>query len=118
MQLRVGQSLDSKRERLDFKKSPSTPDRVPSYEIEKARADEFVKKYNEQGAKLFTVTQVCANLGALLGGLAGFHKRSFKLVFGGAFTGLVAGFLAGTGYSVYKKNSLMKEYDVKQISKN
>ncbi len=118
MQLRIGQSLDSNRVRLDFMKSPSTPDRAPSYEIEKARADEFVKKYNEQGVKLFTVTQVCANLGALMGGLAGFHKRSFKMVFGGAFAGLITGFLAGTGYTVYKKNSLMKEYNVKQISKN
>ncbi len=117
MQLRVGQSLDSSRVRLDFKKSPSTPDSAPSYEIEKTRADEFVKKYNSQGAKLFTITQVSANLGALLGCIAGFHKRSVKMMFGGAFAGLVSGFLLGTGYTVYKKNSLMKEYDVKQISK-
>ncbi|MCM1339236.1 MAG: hypothetical protein NC191_06160 [Muribaculaceae bacterium] len=115
MQLKVSQNLDNNRVRLDFKKSPSTPDRAPSYEIDKSKADEFVKRYNTQGVKLATTTQVVTNIGGLLGCLVGFHKRSVKLMIGGTLAGWALGFLAATGYTVRKKNSLMKKYNVKEI---
>ncbi len=115
MQLRVSKNLDNNRVRLDFKKSPSTPDRAPGYEIDKAKADEFVKKYNAQSVKLATTTQVITNLGGLAGCLAGLYKRSVKLMLGGTLSGWAVGFLAATAYTFNKKNALMKEYNVKEI---
>ena len=115
MQLKVSQNLDNNKVRLDFMKSPSTPDRAPSYEIDKSKADEFVRKYNYQNVKLATATQITTNIGGLLGCLMGFHKRSVKMMLGGTLTGWALGFFAATGYTVHQKNQLMKKYNVKEL---
>ena len=52
MRLQIGPSIDNNKVRLDFRKSPVKPDNVPSYEIEKSKADEFVRKYNSQEKNL------------------------------------------------------------------
>ena len=79
MRLQIGPSIDNNKVRLDFRKSPAKPNNVPSYEIEKSKADEFV-----------------------ILGLAG---------------GTIVGTGIGIGISSYKKNHLMDEYNVNEISK-
>lgn len=115
MRLQVVQSLDSRRVRLDFKKSPETPENIPSYEIDKTKADEFVRKYNKQSQKLSVYTKISTLLGGVAGGLVIFNKRSSKLLIPAILTGWAAGFTIGTANSVYKRNQLMKEYNVNEV---
>ena len=115
MQLKVSESLDSNRVRLDFKKSPYTPSCVPSYEIDKSRADEFVKKYNAQENNSARIIQSSAAIGGLIGCLSSFFKYSLKRMGIGTLIGCTSGLLLGSVYTHHKKNSLIKEYGVKDV---
>lgn len=115
MQLKVSESLDSNRVRLDFKKSPFTPSRVPSYEIDKSKADEFVKKYNDQERKSVKTIQISTAIGGMVGCLSGVYKYSLKRMSIGTLIGCASGLFAGTMFTHHKKDSLIKEYGVKDV---
>ena len=91
MKLQIGSNLGNNKIRLDFRQSPGKPDNAPNYQIDVQKADEFVKKYNKQSKTLLNFTVLTSAAGAL------------------------AGFCAGTAFSASKKNSLMKQYNIKEI---
>ncbi|MDE6138683.1 MAG: hypothetical protein K2F57_04355 [Candidatus Gastranaerophilales bacterium] len=115
MRLQIGPSIDNSKVRLDFRKSPVKPDNTPSYEIEKTKADEFVKKYNSQEKTLVNITIFSAALCAILGMFASSHKNSIIKTILGLAGGTIVGTGIGIGISSYKKNHLMDKYDVSVI---
>ena len=117
MRLQVGQSIDRNRVRLDFRNSPDKPKNTPSYEIEKSKADEFVRKYNNQEKKLFNLTMLTSGILASVGAIIAMTKRSLKLALIGIPIGIIAGWSIGTIISSCKKNDLMDEYNVKEYQK-
>lgn len=117
MRLQIGPSIDNNKVRLDFRKSPAKPNNVPSYEIEKSKADEFVKKYNSQEKTLVNLTIISAAICAILGMFASSHKNSFIKTILGLAGGTIVGTGIGIGISSYKKNHLMDEYNVNEIPK-
>ena len=117
MRLQVGPSIDYNKVRLDFRNSPDKPSRVPSYEIEKSKADEFVKKYNKQEKKLLGITLSAIGGFSLVGWMIGLYKHSWKATGLGVVSGIALGLGVGTIISAKKKNSLMDEYDVRELSK-
>ncbi len=116
MRLQVGPNLGNNKVRLDFKQSPGKPDNTPSYEIEQTKADEFVSKYNDQSKFLLKATIASSIIGALIGlGISlKINASKLKSILG-TIGGTLAGFGIGVGVSSYKKNSIMKEYDIKEI---
>ena len=117
MRLQVGQSIDKNRVRLDFRNSPDKPKNTPSYEIEKSKADEFVRKYNSQEKKLFNFTILTSSVLGGIGAIIAISKRSFKHALFGIPIGILTGWGIGTTFSYHKKNGLMDEYNVKEYSK-
>ncbi|MBQ8459437.1 hypothetical protein IJ541_04970 [bacterium] len=117
MKLQISTRIDDNRVRLDFRNSPGKPHYTPSYEIDKSKADEFIKEYNKQEKKLQNITTYSIGIAGLIGFLATFKKHSFKHSFIGTLAGLIAGFGIGAGISAHKKNELMDKYDVKEYSK-
>ncbi len=115
MHLQVGQNIDGKRVRLDFRKSPVCPDNAPSYTIEKSKADEFVKKYNRQANNLLNISVLLSSAFAILGGIFGLKSRSWKNVTASIFGGTLIGLASSIIFSSYKKNKLMNKYDVKKL---
>jgi len=122
MKLVISQSLDNNKVRLDFKNGPSKPAKLPSYEIENSKADEFVREYNAQCEKLQTLANTLIGTGTLAGTFAGVKiyksASSNKLVkgFSSAGLGLITGALASAITSSNMKNQLMDKYDVKTFS--
>ena len=117
MRLQVGQSIDNNRVRLDFRNSPDKPKNTPSYQIEKSKADEFVRKYNSQEKKLLNFTMVTSSLLGGIGAIIAIVKSSIKHAIIGIPLGILAGWLIGTTISSHKKNDLMDRYNVKEYSK-
>ena len=117
MRLQVGQSIDNNRVRLDFRNSPDKPKNTPSYEIEKSKADEFVRKYNSQEKQLLKFTMITSSLLGGIGAIIAIVKRSIKHAIIGIPLGILAGWLIGTTISSHKKNDLMDRYNVKEYSK-
>ena len=117
MRLQVGQSIDNNRVRLDFRNSPDKPKNTPSYQIEKSKADEFVRQYNSQEKKLLNFTMVTSSLFGGIGAIIAIVKRSIKHAIIGIPLGILAGWLIGTTISSHKKNDLMDRYNVKEYSK-
>ena len=117
MRLQVGPIIDNNKVRLDFRNSPDKPSRTPSYEIESSKADEFVKKYNKQEKKLLGFTLSAIGGFSLIGWMIGLYKRSWKAMGLGIASGLALGLGIGSIISSQKKNSLMDEYDVRELSK-
>lgn len=117
MRLQIGSNIDNDRVRLDFRKSPTKPDNIPSYSIEKKKADEFVKKYNKQEKDLLKLTSILTVIFGLLAGLLALYKNSKKLTLLGIPTGLLLGFGTGTLISSHQKNKLMDTYNVKEFSR-
>ena len=117
MRLQVGQSIDNNRVRLDFRNSPDKPKNTPSYQIEKSKADEFVRKYNSQEKKHLNFTMVKISLLGGIGAIIAFVKSSIKHAIIGIPLGILAGWLIGTTISSHKKNDLMDRYNVKEYSK-
>jgi hypothetical protein len=117
MRLQVGQSIDKNRVRLDFRNSPDKPKNTPTYEIEKSKADEFVRKYNSQEKKLFNLTILTSSILGGVGAIIAFVKHSLKHALIGIPIGILTGWGIGTTFSSHKKNGLMDEYDVKEYSK-
>lgn len=116
MRLQIGQNIDSTRVRLDFRNSPDKPKNIPSYEIEKSKADEFVNKYNIQEKNLFNFTMLLCGVFGGVGAVIGVLKRSFKWAVFGIPVGWLLGLGVGTVFSTQKKNELMDEYNVKEYS--
>lgn len=117
MRLQIGQNIDNNRVRLDFRKSPDRPANSPTYEINKDKADEFVRKYNAQEKKLLSMTMLS---GGILAGISTFlsiSKHSWKMALFGIPGSIITGLGIGTLYSAQKKNDLMDEYDVKEFVK-
>lgn len=117
MILRIGPDIDNNKVRLDFRNSPVKPDSTPSYEIEKSKADEFVKKYNHQEFKLKSLTTFLTTLGGLSGCLMSFRKKSWLWILIATPAGMLAGLCTGAIISSCKKNRLMDKYDVIQTDK-
>ncbi|MBO5385540.1 hypothetical protein J6A64_04420 [bacterium] len=117
MRLQVGQRIDNNRVRLDFRNSPDKPKNTPSYEIEKSKADEFVRKYNAQEKKLLNFTMVTSSLLGGISAIIAIVKHSIKHAIIGIPLGILAGWLIGTTISSHKKNDLMDRYNVKEYSK-
>lgn len=118
MRLEIGQNIDNTRVCLNFKKGNSKPDYMPSYEIQKSKADEFVSKYNEQSSKLKKTTLLSVVISALFGGFVGFHANSKFWFPVGIIAGMFSGIGIGAAISSYKKNKLMDEYGVKHFENN
>ena len=116
MKLQVGQNIDSNTVRLDFRKSPDRPENSPSYKIEKNKADEFVKKYNNQEKKLSKYTNIGIALWAVGGWAMSIYKHSLKMALLWVPAGIVAGLGIGAIISSHKKNNLMDKYDVREYS--
>lgn len=114
MRLEIGPYIGNNKVRLDFKRSPDRPDNIQSYEIDKSRADEFVKKYNAQERKLLDLTFLSVAVFAVIGWLAAIRKKSLAWAIVGIPAGVIAGFGLGAVISSYKKNNLMDKYDVRQ----
>jgi hypothetical protein len=117
MRLQVGQSIDRNRVRLDFRNSPDKPKNTPSYEIEKSKADEFVRKYNTQEKQLFNLTILTSGILASVGAIIAIAKRSLKHALIGIPVGIIVGWSIGTLNSSHQKNDLMDEYNVKEYQK-
>jgi uncharacterized membrane protein YsdA (DUF1294 family) len=117
MRIQVSQNIDNNRVRLDFRNSPDKPKNTPSYEIEKSKADEFVRKYNSQEKKLFNFTILTSSVLGGIGAIIAMVKHSFKHALFGIPIGILTGWGIGTSFSSHKKNNLMDEYDVKEYSK-
>ena len=117
MKLQVGQSIDNGNVRLDFRKSPDKPKNSPSYIIDKSKADEFVKKYNDMEQKLLRNTNLTVAILAVAGWVVSIAKRSLKMALFGIPAGIVAGLGIGAGISAYQKNKLMDNYHVKEFKK-
>ena len=117
MRLQVGQRIDNNRVRLDFRNSPDKPKNTPSYQIEKSKADEFVRKYNSQEKKLFNFTMITSSLLGVIGAIMAMVKHSIKHAIIGIPLGILTGWLIGTAVSSHKKNDLMDKYNVKEYSK-
>lgn len=116
MKLQVGQSIDSNRVRLDFRKSPSSPSNAPSYEIEKDKADEFVSKYNKQESKLSRNINLAVAILAIAGWGVSIWKKSLKMAFLWVPAGIIAGLGIGALISSHQKNNLMDKYQVREYS--
>jgi hypothetical protein len=116
MKLQVGPSIDSNMVRLDFRKSPDKPENSPSYKIEKNKADEFVKKYNNQESKLVRYTNLAVALWAVIGWGISIYKRSLKMALLWVPAGILAGLGIGAAISNNKKNDLMNKYNVREYS--
>jgi hypothetical protein len=116
MKLQVGQNIDNNRVRLDFRKSPATPNNLPSYEIEKSKADEFVRKYNNQESKLMRNTNLAVAGFAIAGWSVSIWKRSLKMAFLWVPAGILAGLGIGALISARQKNNLMDKYQVREYS--
>ena len=117
MRLQIGQNIDNSRVRLDFRNSPDKPKNTPSYQIEKSKADEFVRKYNSQEKKLFNFTMITSSLLGGVGAIIAIVKHSIKHALIGIPLGVLAGWIIGTSVSSHKKNDLMDKYNVKEYSK-
>ncbi len=116
MRLQIGPSIDNNKVRLDFRKSPAKPENIPSYTIEKSKADEFVKKYNSQERTLINLTILSAAICAVLGMFSTSHKNSIIKTILGLTGGTIVGTGIGIAISSYKKNHLMDKYNVNEIS--
>lgn len=115
MKLQIGSNLGNNKIRLDFRQSPGKPDNAPNYQIDVQKADEFVKKYNKQSKTLLNFTVLTSAAGALAGFFAAIKAKSPIKVMLSIFIGTLAGLCAGTAFSASKKNSLMKQYNIKEI---
>ena len=116
MKLQVGPNIDNTMVRLDFRKSPDKPEYTPSYIIEKSKADEFVKKYNEQETKLFNFTIISSAVFAGLGWLASRHKSNWLWKIFSIPAGIISGATVGAMISSHNKSNLMDKYNVKEMS--
>lgn len=117
MRLEIGPNIGNNKVRLDFKRSPDRPDNIYSYEIDKSKADEFVKKYNAQERKLLDLTILSVAFFAVIGWFAAMRKKSFVWAVIGIPAGVITGLGLGALVSSYKKNNLMDKYDVRQAQK-
>lgn len=119
MRLEIGQNIDNKRVRLDFRKDNYSAVYMPSYVISKSKADEFISRYNEQDSILQKVT-FCSVIGASsFGGFIASHFNRKKLLIPfGILSGVVAGLGLGAAISADKKDDLMTKYNVKELNKD
>lgn len=115
MKLQVGPNIDNQMVRLDFRKSPDKPEYTPSYIIEKSKADEFVKEYNDQETKLINLTILTSSIFATLSWLASRHKNNWLWKLFSIPAGIIAGAGLGAIIASHNKSSLMDKYNVKEM---
>lgn len=116
MRLEIGSNIDNKRVRLDFRKDNTRAGYMPSYQIKTAKADEFVAKYNKQSSFLKKMTAVLVGGLAILGGILGAKQEKKMLKPLGVILGALSGLGVGAIISKEKRNNLMDEYEVKDLS--
>ncbi len=117
MRLEIGPNIGNNKVRLDFKKSPDRPNNIQSYEIDKSKADEFVKKYNKQEQQLLNLTMLSVAAFSIVGWIGGIKKHSWLWAIFGIPAGIITGLGLGALISSHKKNQLMDKYDVREASK-
>lgn len=116
MRLEIGANIDNKRVRLDFRKGGVQASYMPSYQIQKSKADEFVAKYNEQSSLLKKATFVIVAVMSVFGGIIGSHSKNKLCLPAGIFAGIIAGLGAGAFVSTEKRSKLMDEYEVTRLN--
>ncbi len=115
MQLTV-HNYDKNRKKLEYVQSPTKPRFAPSYVISGQRADEFVKKYNEQSDSLVKNSILMTVSGAIVGcgmALSQNAKKVGLIIKSGV--GAIIGLIGGITISQHEKNKLMDEYNVEEI---
>lgn len=120
MKLMIGPSINNDKVRLDFRNSPDKPSHVPSYEIDNAKADEFVKQYNSQTDKLHKMTNSIMGVSGIIGGIGaakiilGMGKNKLLKAVASIAVALTSGALISAFISSKMKNKLMDEYNVQK----
>ena len=115
MQLTV-HNYDKNRKKLEYVQTPTKPRFAPSYIISGQRADEFVKKYNEQSDSLVKNSILMTVSGAIAGcgmALSQNAKKVGLVIKSGV--GAIIGLIVGITISQHEKNKLMDEYHVEEI---
>lgn len=113
MKLKIGENIDGNRVKLYYTQSQGKPSNMPNYTIKSEKADEFVKKYNEQAKDLANLSAGFAGLGAILGWVHSFVKARNKVItLTEVSVGLLVGLITSAGVSNYLKNKLMDKYEV------
>ncbi|MBP3820737.1 hypothetical protein J6G99_03730 [bacterium] len=114
MKLRIGAETENGRTRLDYVKAPSRPHSSPSYTIDTNKADEFVRKYNDQDTNLGIMGTFVISASAIMGWSITFErKQTLKHSILGIMIGTFIGMIMSACISHFKKNSLMEKYKVK-----
>ncbi len=118
MRLRVSQELENNKVRLDYINSPSRPSNTPSYMMNKAKADEFVSKYNKEYEESINTSILSLFTGIFVGLLFAIRKNTNRIK--RSIIGISSGALLGLIFSAAmirrSKNKLMDEYEVKRIN--
>ena len=115
MQLTV-HNYDKNRKKLEYVQSPTKPRFAPSYVISGQRADEFVKKYNEQSDSLVKNSILMTVSGAIVGcGMALSQNAKRMGLILKSVAGAGVGLIGGITISHHEKNKLMEEYNVEEI---
>lgn len=114
MKLAINNYYDNKA-RLEYADAPSKPRFAPAYVISGQRADEFVKKYNEQSESLVKNSVLMTVAGFVTGCGLGLSQNSKKLsVLLKSVLGAITGLIIGIAISKHEKNKLMDEYHVEE----
>lgn len=114
MKLAVNNYSDNKAY-LEYANTPSKPRFAPAYVISGQRADEFVKRYNEQSESLIKNSILMTVSGFIIGCGMGLSQNPQKVsVILKSCLGAILGLIAGISISKYEKNKLMDEYHVEQ----
>ena len=116
MKLTINNYSDNQKARLEYANAPSKPRFAPAYIISGKRADEFVKKYNDQSEKLIRNSIFMTIAGFIIGGGIGLSSNSKKLgLICKSAIGAIVGLASGIVISNHEKNKLMDEYHVEEF---
>lgn len=116
MKLMINGISSDNKVRLEYSNSPSKPRYAPAYVISGERADEFVKKYNEQSKNLLRNTLFMTVAGIIIGGGIGLSGRFTKLSLAlKSSIGAIVGLISGMILSNHQKSKLMDEYHVEEF---
>ena len=114
MKLRIGAETANGKTRLEYIKTPSSPNNSPSYLIKKEKADEFVRKYNDLDTNMNIMGAFLTTASSIMGWTIAYEKKqAIKISLLGTLVGAITGVILNSIITHYKKNSLMNKYNVK-----
>ncbi len=115
MQLTI-HDYDKNNKKLEYAETPTKPRFAPSYVISGQRADEFVRKYNEQSDSLVKNSILMTVSGAIVGCGMALSQNAKKVgLILKSVAGAVVGLIGGITVSHHEKKKLMDEYHVEEI---